>query len=561
MTAYYTATGNPQAATKGLSASVRAEFLLIQEGFAALTPAGGSSVSIAYKFSTTTAVADPGSGYIRLNAATQNTATALLADLLDSNADDRTGTLNTFDDSTSASKGQIMLVKLGDNTKWLIFDVVSMTSPSGYRNIVVTLIDSSDASPFAQDDDILLGFVRTGDKGSTGGSVFVYAAQAATTALTAADFAFATRKFVDVTSGTAQTSATASVIGADTYVRYRNSTSAVVTFTPGSGTVDGLASLNIWPGAVREIHCDGTNFRTVPMVGGVLKVSTSGAGTFTKTSNVPAYDTRITGGGAGGGGGGGGGSGRGANTNSGSGGSGGSGGAGGQSGQTTRKVIPAAQLPATVSYVIGTGGAGGTAGTGGAGASSGGNGNNGVDGGDGAVGVASTFGASTASYYMTAAGGSTGTNKGIKGTAGSNNNAGGTAVTNAASLTSSSTAINMANSGPTVNGGISVAGTNQTSAAPGTAGGAGGTSSTTFGSLTTDAGAAGGASNAVLGTVGNAGTTPSAPTTPGAGGIGGGGGGGSAGVGAGADAVTGAGGAGGTGGVGAAGELEVIELL
>lgn len=168
MATYYTATGAPASATKGLSASIRAEFELIETAFAMLSPASGSAVSIPYTFSTTTTVADPGTGTLRLNQATQNTATAVLADLSDANSIDVTNVLALFDDSTSTVKGFLRIVKLGDATDWLLFSVASMTSPSGYRNIVVTNIASSAASPFADGDDILIEFARTGDKGETG---------------------------------------------------------------------------------------------------------------------------------------------------------------------------------------------------------------------------------------------------------------------------------------------------------------------------------------------------------------------------------------------------------
>lgn len=168
MTTYYTATGAPAAATKGLSASLRAEFQLIQTAFAMLSPAGGTAVSIPYTFSTTTTVADPGVGTLRLNQATQNTATAVLADLSDANSIDVTNVLALFDDSTSTVKGFLRIVKLGDATDWLLFSVSAMTTPAGYRNITVTNVASSAASPFADGDDILVEFARTGDKGETG---------------------------------------------------------------------------------------------------------------------------------------------------------------------------------------------------------------------------------------------------------------------------------------------------------------------------------------------------------------------------------------------------------
>ena len=45
----------------------------------------GGGISVQYVFDTTTADADPGSGKLRLSQATQNTATAIRADLLDVN--------------------------------------------------------------------------------------------------------------------------------------------------------------------------------------------------------------------------------------------------------------------------------------------------------------------------------------------------------------------------------------------------------------------------------------------------------------------------------------------
>lgn len=165
---YYTATGAPAAGTKGLSASVRAEFDLIETAFAALSPAGGTAVSIPYTFSTTITVADPGAGTLRLNNATQNTATAILADLVDSAGSTQTDVLALFDDSTSIVKGFIRLVELGAATNWMLFTVASMTAPSGYRDIVVACVASSAASPFADGDSLLLEFARTGDKGDTG---------------------------------------------------------------------------------------------------------------------------------------------------------------------------------------------------------------------------------------------------------------------------------------------------------------------------------------------------------------------------------------------------------
>lgn len=130
--------------------------------------AAGTALSIQYTFDTDTTDSDPTDGVLRLNQATQNTATVIRADLLSSAGSDFTDVLATFDDSTSTIKGYIALVKASDATKFLIFSVASMASPSGYRNITVTNVASSAASPFADGDSILLKFTRNGDKGDTG---------------------------------------------------------------------------------------------------------------------------------------------------------------------------------------------------------------------------------------------------------------------------------------------------------------------------------------------------------------------------------------------------------
>ena len=119
---------------------------------------GMGAIAIAYTFSTTTTDADPGNGVLRLDNATQNTATVIRADLLDSGGATVTPVLDTFDDTSGTVKGYIRLVKASDSTKWLVFSVSALASPSGYKNITVANIGSSAASPFANSDALILYF-------------------------------------------------------------------------------------------------------------------------------------------------------------------------------------------------------------------------------------------------------------------------------------------------------------------------------------------------------------------------------------------------------------------
>jgi hypothetical protein len=130
--------------------------------------AAGGAYAIPYVFDTTTADADPGNGKLRLDSATQTSATTVRLDLLSNGLGDVTSILDRFDASTSAVKGSIRMVKQGDVTKWLTFDITARATATGYRNITLTNGVGSSAAPFANGDAVMLFFQRNGDKGDTG---------------------------------------------------------------------------------------------------------------------------------------------------------------------------------------------------------------------------------------------------------------------------------------------------------------------------------------------------------------------------------------------------------
>ena len=134
--------------------------------------AAGGAYALPYVFDTATADADPGAGKLRLSNATQSAATVMRLDLT-AGGQDYTTLLDTMDSSTSVIKGSIRLVKQGDLSKWMTFDVTARAAPVGYRNLAVVCTDSSSASPFVKDDPLLLFFQRSGDKGEIGASGMV----------------------------------------------------------------------------------------------------------------------------------------------------------------------------------------------------------------------------------------------------------------------------------------------------------------------------------------------------------------------------------------------------
>jgi hypothetical protein len=247
-----------------------------------------------YTFSTTTADADPGAGLLRLSNATQNASTVIRIDLTDKNGADLTAFLDTFDDSTSGVKGQIRLVKSNDATKFLIFNITSLASPAGYRNVTVANIGFSAASPFANTDPVSIVFTRSGDAGgvsdgdkgditvSASGATFTIDALAVTTGKIA-DANVTTLKIADnnVTLAKLVTTATGVLLG-----RWNASTGNYENLTIGTSLQSTSGTLNVAtaadPRGTQTIYCP---------AGAMIARTTNGAGTSTleTTTNKNCY--------------------------------------------------------------------------------------------------------------------------------------------------------------------------------------------------------------------------------------------------------------------------------
>jgi hypothetical protein len=240
-----------------------AEMNAFQASLSAL--AAGTAFAIPYTVAAATADADPGAGNLRFdNFAAQTAATVLRLDLTDSAGANQTTVLDAFDDSTSLVKGQFRLVKLGAPSVWLAGSITALASPAGYRNVTVTGLSGSSAAPFVAGDGVVLLFTRTGDQGAVGSSNIAYTPRAANVQLVAADFAAATRAFIDATGTFTQTFAAVATIGAGGFLYYRNNGTGDITLDPnGAETIDGLASFVMYPGEARLIHCDGAAFRSI----------------------------------------------------------------------------------------------------------------------------------------------------------------------------------------------------------------------------------------------------------------------------------------------------------
>jgi len=139
--------------------------------------AAGGAYAFPYVFDNATVDADPGPGKLRLSSATQNAATVLRADALTLGGVNMMGIFDALSLVSSAIKGGIRIVKAGDASKWLLFDVLGVASGSGYRNMTVAHRAGSSASPFAKDDALVIYVDRNGDAGTQLGNIQLLATQ------------------------------------------------------------------------------------------------------------------------------------------------------------------------------------------------------------------------------------------------------------------------------------------------------------------------------------------------------------------------------------------------
>lgn len=127
--------------------------------------AAGGAYSFPYAFDSATADADPGLGRLRLNTSTQNAATVMRVDQQMVGGASIAAFLDALGAGSSVIKGSIRLVKVADPTSWMLFDVLAVAAPTGYRNLTVVHRASSSASPFSGDNSIMVYIDRAGDKG------------------------------------------------------------------------------------------------------------------------------------------------------------------------------------------------------------------------------------------------------------------------------------------------------------------------------------------------------------------------------------------------------------
>jgi hypothetical protein len=126
--------------------------------------------ALPYTFSTTTTDSDPGSGVLRLNNATQNTATEIYIDDEEANAADVSAFIQLLSGGNNPSSvlGTITLRKEFSPESFLQFKVTGVTNAAGYTKLTIINTSSSTASPFSNSDSVFLDINLAGDKGDPG---------------------------------------------------------------------------------------------------------------------------------------------------------------------------------------------------------------------------------------------------------------------------------------------------------------------------------------------------------------------------------------------------------
>lgn len=120
---------------------------------------------IGWNFSTTTTMADPGSGNIRFNNSTLASVTAIAIDDLDNNGVDQSPFVALWDDSTNTTSKGTLVIRTGGGDV-ATFNLTNLTDNAGWFELAVTHVASS--GTFSNAEGTFVGFTRTGDKGADG---------------------------------------------------------------------------------------------------------------------------------------------------------------------------------------------------------------------------------------------------------------------------------------------------------------------------------------------------------------------------------------------------------
>lgn len=126
----------------------------------------GADAGMRYAFESSTSMAAPASGGVRLNNASLASVTAIAVNASNLDGIDVSDFVATWDDSTNAVKGYLEARKEGSGAVLGLFQITSVTDNTTWLQIAVSYVSGSGS--FAAADSIYLTPYRTGNKGTDG---------------------------------------------------------------------------------------------------------------------------------------------------------------------------------------------------------------------------------------------------------------------------------------------------------------------------------------------------------------------------------------------------------
>ena len=119
-----------------------------------------------YTFASSTTMADPTTGLLRLNNATPASVTAIAIDDLSAQTGnpDLSAFIVSWDDATGTNKGTLRITKGSAPATFAIYTITGLTDNAGWTELAVTYVTGS--GTFSASDSLYLSFTRNGDTGA-----------------------------------------------------------------------------------------------------------------------------------------------------------------------------------------------------------------------------------------------------------------------------------------------------------------------------------------------------------------------------------------------------------
>lgn len=138
----------------------------------------GADAGLRYAFETSTSMAAPASGGLRLNNAALASVTAIAVNATNSDAVDVSDFIATWDDSTNTVKGYVEVRKEGSGAVLGLYQLTSVTDNTTWLQLAVTYVSGSGS--FTAADSLYLTPYRTGNKGADGAGTGDFSSNTAT---------------------------------------------------------------------------------------------------------------------------------------------------------------------------------------------------------------------------------------------------------------------------------------------------------------------------------------------------------------------------------------------